>query len=62
MDPSPTGKFGHVGEFYWGGAFSTYFFVDPVESLYAVFMTQLNPNWAYPIPWQFKQLIYQAFV
>ncbi len=62
VDPSPTGKFGNIGEFYWGGAFGTYFFVDPQESIYAVFMTQLNPNWAYPIPWQLKQLIYQALV
>jgi CubicO group peptidase (beta-lactamase class C family) len=62
IDPSPTGKYGSVGEFYWGGAYSTYFFVDPTLSLYTVFMTQLLPNWAYPIPWQLKQLVYQAMV
>ncbi|MDF1513585.1 MAG: serine hydrolase [Anaerolineae bacterium] len=62
MDPSPTGKFGNVGEFYWGGAFSTYFWIDPQESLYGVLMTQLDPVWAYPTPWQFKQLTYQALV
>jgi CubicO group peptidase (beta-lactamase class C family) len=60
LDPAPTGKFGNPGEFYWGGAFSTYFWIDPKESLYGLFMTQLDPNWAYPIPWQFKQLTYQA--
>ncbi len=62
LDPSPTGKFGNPGEFYWGGAFSTYFWIDPKESLYGVFMTQLDPNWAFPIPWQFKQLTYQAMI
>ncbi len=62
LDPSPTGKFGNPGEFYWGGAYSTYFWIDPKESLYGVFMTQLDPNWAFPIPWQFKQLTYQAMV
>lgn len=60
MDPSPTGKYGNQGEFYWGGAFSTYFWIDPLESLYGVLMTQFDPVWAYPTPWQFKQLTYQA--
>jgi CubicO group peptidase (beta-lactamase class C family) len=60
LDPSPTGKFGNPGEFYWGGAFGTYFWIDPQESLYGVLMTQLDPNWAYPIPWQFKQMVYQT--
>ena len=60
LDPSPTGKFGNVGEFYWGGAFSTYFWIDPKESLYGILMTQFDPLWGYPIPWQFKQLTYQA--
>ena len=62
LDPAPTGRFGNPGEFYWGGAFSTYFWVDPKESLYGLVMTQLDPNWAYPIPWQLKQLTYQALV
>jgi CubicO group peptidase (beta-lactamase class C family) len=62
LDPSPTGKFGNQGEFYWGGAFSTYFWIDPQESLYGVLMTQFDPVWAYPTPWQFKQLTYQALL
>jgi CubicO group peptidase (beta-lactamase class C family) len=62
LDPAVTGKFGYPGEFYWGGAFSTYFWIDPIESLYGVFMTQLNPNWAFPIPWQVHQLVYQALI
>lgn len=60
IDPSVTGKFGNPGEFYWGGAYSTYFWVDPVLRLHAIFMTALTPNWVYPIPWQFHQLVYQA--
>jgi CubicO group peptidase (beta-lactamase class C family) len=62
LDPGPTGKFGNPGEFYWGGAFSTYFWIDPQEALFGIFMTQFDPNWAYPIPWQLKQLAYQAMV
>ena len=62
LDPSPTGKFGNPGEFYWGGAFSTYFWIDPKECLYGILMTQLDSIWTYPTPWQFKQLTYQALV
>jgi len=62
MDPSPTGKFGNLGEFYWGGAYSTYFWVDPKESLHGVFLSQFDQNWYYPLPWQIKQLTYQAMI
>jgi CubicO group peptidase (beta-lactamase class C family) len=62
LDPSPTGKFGNPGEFFWGGALHTYFWIDPKEQLFGIFMTQFSPNWAYPIPHQLKQLTYQALV
>ena len=57
-----TGGFvpGSVGEFYWGGAYSTAFFVDPVEAITMVFMTQVYPSSAYPIRRQLKTLIYSA--
>lgn len=32
---------GSVGEYFWGGAASTYFFVDPKEDMVVVFMTQV---------------------
>jgi CubicO group peptidase (beta-lactamase class C family) len=50
------------GEFNWGGAASTAFFVDPVERLQAVFLTQLLPSSAYPLRSQLRQLIRQALV
>ncbi|MGQ3113669.1 MAG: serine hydrolase domain-containing protein, partial [Brevundimonas sp.] len=34
---------GSVGEYYWGGMFTTSFFIDPVEKLHVIFMTQLSP-------------------
>lgn len=37
------------GAFHWGGVFSTYFFVDPVERLIGIFMTQHFPSSTYPI-------------
>jgi CubicO group peptidase (beta-lactamase class C family) len=50
------------GEFYWGGAYSTAFFVDPVEGITMVFMTQLYPSSAYPVRRQLKTLIYSALM
>jgi CubicO group peptidase (beta-lactamase class C family) len=37
------------GEYYWGGVFSTYFWVDPVEHIIGLFMTQHLPSSTYPI-------------
>jgi CubicO group peptidase (beta-lactamase class C family) len=51
---------GSIGEFYWGGMFSTAFFCDPVERLHVVFMTQLSPSSAYPIRRELKTMIYAA--
>jgi len=51
---------GSAGEYYWGGMFSTAFFVDPVEHIHMVFMTQLSPSMAYPIRRELKTMIYAA--
>lgn len=60
IDPVKQKVPGSVGEFGWGGAASTAFFVDPVEDLVAVFLTQLLPSSTWPIRPQLKQLLYQA--
>ena len=50
--------FGSVGEFGWGGAAETLFFIDPVENFYAVFMAQnLDQPGASAL---FKQLVYSS--
>jgi len=51
---------GSAGEYYWGGMFSTAFFIDPVERLHMVFMTQLSPSGLYPIRRELKTLIYSS--
>lgn len=51
---------GSAGEYYWGGMFSTAFFVDPVEKITMVFMTQMSPSSVYPIRRELKTLIYSA--
>jgi CubicO group peptidase (beta-lactamase class C family) len=60
MDPAKAMAPGSAGEFYWGGIFSTYFFVDPVERVSMVFMTQLMPSSTYPVRRQLKTMIYAA--
>ncbi len=59
--PAATGMAGSAGDFYWGGAASTAFWVDPAEDLFCVFMTQLFPSVAYPFRAQLRALVYQAF-
>ena len=60
LDPARALIPGSAGEFYWGGMFSTFFFIDPVERLHMVFMTQLSPSSTYPVRRQLKTLIYGA--
>lgn len=55
-----TEQIGSRGEFYWGGAASTIFWIDPVEDLVAVFMTQLMPSGTFNFRGQLKSLIYPA--
>jgi CubicO group peptidase (beta-lactamase class C family) len=55
-----TGAVGSPGEFMWGGAASTTFWVDPVEDLAVVFMTQLLPSGTFNFRGQLKNLVYGA--
>ncbi len=50
------------GDFYWGGAASTIFWVDPEEELSVVFMTQLMPSGTFNFRGQLKSLIYASIV
>jgi CubicO group peptidase (beta-lactamase class C family) len=51
-----------IGEYYWGGAASTIFWVDPVEDLTVVFLTQLLPSSTFNFRGQLKSIIYGAIV
>ena len=50
------------GEFLWGGAASTYFWVDPKDDLLAIFMTQLMPSTTFDFRGQLKDIVYSAIV
>jgi CubicO group peptidase (beta-lactamase class C family) len=41
LDPARVGIPGTAGEFSWGGMASTTFFIDPVEDMIVIFMTQV---------------------
>lgn len=58
--PAASGVPSSKGDFYWGGMFSTGFFVDPVEQLCMVFMTQLMPSSTYPVRRQIKTMVHAA--
>ncbi len=44
LDPGRTGELGSVGEYTWGGAAGTKFWVDPKEKLIGIFMVQSIPH------------------
>ncbi len=60
VDPMATQVISSPGEFAWGGAASTLFWIDPVEELTVIGLTQLMPSSAYPIRQELKALIYGA--
>jgi CubicO group peptidase (beta-lactamase class C family) len=60
LDPAANGSVGSVGEISWGGAASTIFWVDPVEELAVVFLTQLVPSNTYPIRRQLRSATYAS--
>ena len=62
LGPAATGVVGSAGEFMWGGAASTIFWVDPAEDLVAVFMTQFLPSGTFNFRGQLKALLYPAIV
>ena len=59
LDEVATGAMG-CGDYYWGGAASTIFWVDPEEDLTVVFMTQLMPSATFNFRGQLKNIIYSA--
>lgn len=62
MNPWELENLASPGEFGWGGAASTAFWVDPREGLDVIFLTQLLPSSTHPIRSQLRQLVYQALV
>ncbi len=60
LDPVKAHVLGSPGEFYWGGAASTAFFVSPDDELAVVLVTQVMPSSSYPIRRELRAAVYQA--
>jgi CubicO group peptidase (beta-lactamase class C family) len=60
MDPAQTLLPGSAGEYNWGGAATTSFWIDPAEELIAIFMTQVLPSSAYPLRRELRTMVYAA--
>jgi CubicO group peptidase (beta-lactamase class C family) len=62
QSPARAQILGSAGEFAWGGAASTAFWIDPAEDLIVIFMTQLMPSSSYPLRRELRVLTYASLV
>ena len=62
LGPGKSATVGSAGEYYWGGAAGTAFWIDPVEKMMGVFLIQVLPPTGIPAGEQFKRLAYEALV
>ena len=60
LEPSASQIVGSAGQYAWGGAASTAFWIDPVEEVIVVFMTQLIPGNDYPLRRELQVLVNAA--
>ena len=60
LDPVKANMITSAGEHHWGGAASTFFWLDPLESLYVIFLTQLMPSSTWPIRRELRVQVYQS--
>jgi CubicO group peptidase (beta-lactamase class C family) len=61
-DVAKTGLAGSPGEYWWGGAASTGFWIDPVEDVCVVFLTQFMPSSQYPIRRELRTMVNAAIL
>jgi CubicO group peptidase (beta-lactamase class C family) len=62
LGPGKSATVGSEGEYYWGGAAGTGFWIDPKEKMIGVFLIQVLPPTNIPAGDQFKRMAYQALV
>lgn len=60
LDPARTLIPGSAGEYAWGGAATTSFWIDPAEELITIFMTQVLPSTATAIRRELRTMVYSA--
>ena len=62
VDLARTQNVGSIGEYYWGGAASTIFWIDPAEDMIVIFLTQFMPSGTFNFRGQIKQILYPGLV
>jgi CubicO group peptidase (beta-lactamase class C family) len=62
LDPVRAQASGSVGEYGWGGMASTNFWIDPLEELTFIFMTQLVPSSALNVRAELRSIVHGAIV
>ncbi|WP_424137953.1 serine hydrolase domain-containing protein [Roseomonas chloroacetimidivorans] len=62
LDPARAQVLGTPGEYAWGGAASTAFWIDPAEEMAVILLTQFMPSSTYPIRRELRVLTYQAII
>lgn len=62
VDRAASGRFGSPRMYGWGGAATTTFWIDPVEEVFGIFITQFMPFGHYPITTEFQRTVYQTLV
>jgi CubicO group peptidase (beta-lactamase class C family) len=62
VDPVQARRLGSAGEYGWGGAASTLFWIDPVEELIVIFLTQLIPSATFDFRGQLQSIVYGALL
>lgn len=62
VDPAAAKLHGSPGDFGWGGAASTTFWVDRALGVTAAFYTQVLPSSTWPLRPYLRSLVYQALV
>ena len=60
INPGLAGTYSAKGEFFWGGAASTIFWVDKKNNITATMMTQYMPSDKYPLREELKTLVYSS--
>jgi CubicO group peptidase (beta-lactamase class C family) len=60
VDPAASGSASSIGEYNWGGAAGTKFWIDPDEELIGIYMVQILPHTGLRYGDMFKQLVYQS--
>ncbi len=62
LGPGKSAAVGSEGEYYWGGAAGTAFWIDPKEHMVGVFLINVLPPTSAPAGEQFKRMAYEALV